>query len=95
MPNKTTRSPINSIQGQAVLENLNIREKYLEIFIVIALFLFGSYLSFNFWGHQTVPNPDFFGFIDVAEDLLSFQFASIDYRQLPGLGLLQKGSVFW
>lgn len=91
MSSKSISYPKNSNQGTTALENSNIREKYLEHFIVIALFTFGSYLSFIFWGHQIVPNPDFFGFIHVAEAFLSFQFSSIDYRQLPGLGLLQLG----
>jgi hypothetical protein len=89
--NSQSTSDTNFNQGVTGLANLHEREKYLEYSIIIVLFAFGSYLSFIFWGHQTVPNPDFFGFIDVAEAFLSFQFASIDYRQLPGLGLLQKG----
>lgn len=91
MAYKAMSSTPNPMQGMAITENVNVREKYYEFFIVVTLIIFGSYLSFNFWGHQAVPNPDFFGFIEVAEALLAFQFASIDYRQLPGLGLLQKG----
>jgi len=67
----------------------------LDVFIAIALFVFGSTCSVIFLGYQLVPNPDFFGFIEVARAVVSWQFSAIDYRQLPGLGLLQLGLSFF
>jgi len=74
---------------------MNSRETSFDVLITVALFVFGTAFSVIFWGYQPVPNPDFFGFIEVARAVLSWQFSSIDYRQLPGLGLLQIGFSFF
>lgn len=90
-------SYLNSMPTEEMADSqkLNTKGNYYEIFIIIALLVFGGVLSAIFWGYQPVPNPDFFGFIEVAKAVLSAQFSSIDYRQLPGLGLLQVGLSFF
>jgi hypothetical protein len=66
------------------------KERYFDIFVIIVLFFFGIYQSILYFGHQVVPNPDFFGFIRVGEELLSFELPS-SYKRLPVLGVLQTG----
>lgn len=63
-------------------------EKKTEIIIIAILLAFGVYHSVIYFGHQTVPNPDFTGFVNLGHQLLSLQYPS-DFKRAPVLGLLQ------
>jgi hypothetical protein len=77
---ETTASP-------ELLETVD-REKYFHICVCIALFVLGASLSWLYFGHQAVPNPDFPAFVRVARSLLSFEMPS-SFKRAPVLGLLQ------
>lgn len=68
----------------------NKRERYLDIFVGIALFAFGVYESILYFGHKVVPISDFPTIVKVAQELLSFKVPS-NFKMAPVTGLLQAG----
>ncbi|RKY08085.1 MAG: hypothetical protein DRP66_05325 [Planctomycetota bacterium] len=72
------------------------KQKYLNIFIILLLLVFGTYLSILYFGHQTVPNSDFPAFVQTGRDFLAFvsSFGEKEigsFKRVPGLGVLQVG----
>lgn len=67
-----------------------IRQKNLELYIIIVLLVFGAYLSWLYFGHQIVPNSDFPAFVRVAKSLLALEMPG-SFKRVPVLGLLQIG----
>jgi len=57
---------------------------------MVVLLLFGSYISWLYFGHQVVPNSDFPAFGRVARSLLAFEMPA-SFKRAPVLGLLQIG----
>ena len=76
------------------MKNLQIdsdrREKYLALFITIALFAFGAYQSILYFGNKVVPISDFPDIIRVGHELLSFKLPS-NFKIAPVVGLVQAG----
>ena len=67
-----------------------MREKTVDAFILVILLLFGIYLSILYYGHQSVPNPDFTSFFETGRQLLSLHLPD-SYKRAPILGILQVG----
>lgn len=95
---KRSRGPIQDLQrgatpsrtpaqGVQVLAGDVAKEKYIHIAAIAMLLLFGAYLSWLYFGHQVVPNPDFPGFVRVAETLLDFKVPG-NFKRAPVFGLL-------
>lgn len=78
----------NISKTESLLDDLSIKEKYFERFLVVVLLAFGIYQSVLYFGHQVVPNPDFTSFVRLGHRLLSFQLPT-NYKRAPVLGLLQ------
>jgi hypothetical protein len=89
---KTSRQPPKkesaSLAKETEPEQLARRERYLEFFVIAALFTFGVYNSILYFGHKVVPNPDFTSLFRVGRDILSFRLPS-RFKQAPVLGMLQ------
>jgi hypothetical protein len=64
------------------------QEKRFEIFVMVALFIFGVYQSILYFGHTAVPVSDFPDLFRVGRDILSFQMPR-RFKQAPMLGMLQ------
>jgi len=71
-------------------KNVEYKEKYFEIFVIVTLLAFGIYQSVLYFGHQMVPNSDFPAFVKTARQLLSFELPS-SFKRVPVLGILQIG----
>jgi len=67
------------------------KEKYLVIFIIVVLLVFGAYQSIQYYGHQVVPNSDFPAFVRTGNSLLAFVLPA-SFKRAPVLGLLQAAS---
>ena len=84
---RNATSPKTPAQAMQALEDDVAKEKYIRIAAIALLLLFGAYLSWLYFGHQVVPNPDFPGFVRVAESLLAFE-APGNFKRAPVFGLL-------
>ncbi len=62
-------------------------QKYFNISIAVILLIFGIYQSAIYYGHQPVPDRDFFGFINTGQKLLSFQLPS-SFKRAPVFSVL-------
>lgn len=69
-------------------DQLAKRERYFEIFVIVALFAFGVYHSVLYFGHTIVPISDFPDLFRVGRDILSFRLPT-RFKQAPVLGMLQ------
>lgn len=88
---RASRSESDS--GQAVLAPLEQdlgRDRRLHLLFVVLLAVYGIFQSIQYYGHQVVPNSDFFDFIKVGHELWSFQMPS-SFKRAPVVGLLQVG----
>ena len=74
----------------APLEQDSGRDRHLHLLFVVLLAAYGVFQSIRFFGHQVVPNSDFFDFIKVGRELWSFQMPS-SFKRAPVVGLLQVG----
>jgi len=74
--------------NQVEAEELEKRQRYLEIFLIGAFFAFGIYLSVLYFGHKVVPISDFPDIVRVGQDLLSFRLPA-RFKQAPVVGILQ------
>jgi hypothetical protein len=74
--------------SQIGAEKLARRERYFEIFLVIALLAFGTYQSILYFGHKIVPISDFPDIVRIGHELLSFKIP-FRFMQAPVVGLLQ------
>ncbi|MHC5060537.1 MAG: hypothetical protein ACYTFK_05585 [Planctomycetota bacterium] len=93
---RTTKSPANS-GGRKIapsetqplsIPSDDAKERYLGIFIIAALLVFGAYQSIHYYGHQVVPNSDFPAFVKTGNSLLAFKLPA-SFKRAPILGLLQ------
>jgi len=76
-------------RGESVLlEQIDSREKYVDIFLFFLLLAFGIYHAVIYWGHQAVPHFDFECFAWQGRQILSFKIPT-DYKWLPLVGILQ------
>jgi len=74
--------------NQVEAEELEKRQRYLEIFLIGAFLAFGVYLSVLYFGHKVVPISDFPDIVRVGHDLLSFRLPA-RFKQAPMVGILQ------
>jgi hypothetical protein len=91
----TTRRPprpdsFSAAAAAAPIELDPGKERRLHIFFVVVLGAYGIFQSILYYGHQIVPNSDFFDFIRVGKELWSFQMPS-SFKRAPVVGLLQAG----
>jgi hypothetical protein len=70
------------------IEQIQNREKYFNIFLIVAFFAFGIYQSIIYFGHQIVPISDFPDIVRIGHELLSLKVPS-RFMQAPVVGLLQ------
>jgi len=89
---KTRRAKAKHIRvmsfNQVEAEELERRQRYLEIFLIGAFFAFGIYQSVLYFGHKVVPISDFPDIVRVGHDLLSFRLPA-RFKQAPVVGILQ------
>ena len=95
----TTRRPprpdsFSAAAAAAPIELDPGKERRLHILFVVLLGAFGIFQSILYYGHQIVPNSDFFDFIRVGKELWSFQMPS-SFKRAPVVGLLQVGLSKW
>lgn len=91
----TTRRPPrpDSFSAAAVVAPIELdpgKERRLQILFVVLLGAYGIFQSILYYGHQIVPNSDFFDFIRVGKELWSFQMPT-SFKRAPVVGLLQTG----
>ncbi len=79
-------SKIGSPSG--LLQQIDNREKYADIFLFFLLLAFGICHSVIYWGHQVVPHFDFECFALQGREILSFKMPT-DYKRVPLVGILQ------
>ncbi len=72
----------------ADLEQMHKRERYFDLFIMVAFLAFGIYQSVIYFGHKIVPISDFPDIVRIGHELLSFKVPS-RFMQAPVVGLLQ------
>ncbi|MCK5174646.1 MAG: hypothetical protein KAR47_14730 [Planctomycetes bacterium] len=90
LPEQLSRRLSHAVGADADIKSLDndiAKERYIHIAAIALLLLFGAYLSWLYFGHQVVPNPDFPGFVRVAESLLAFEVPG-NFKRAPVLGLL-------
>ncbi len=71
-----------------LLQQVDNKEKYADIFLFFLLLAFGIYQAVIYWGHQVVPHFDFECFASQGRDILSFKMPE-DYKRAPLVGILQ------
>jgi hypothetical protein len=71
-----------------LLQQVDNREKYVDIFLFFLLLAFGIYHAVIYWGHQVVPHFDFECFAAQGRQILSFKLPT-DYKRVPLVGILQ------
>jgi len=74
--------------NQVEAEELEKRQRYLEIFLIGAFLAFGIYQSVLYFGHKVIPISDFPDIVRVGHDLLSFRLPA-RFKQAPVVGILQ------
>ncbi len=71
-----------------MLQQVDSRERYVDVFLFFLLLAFGIYHSVIYWGHQVVPHFDFECFAEQGRQILSFKMPT-DYKRVPLVGILQ------
>jgi len=66
------------------------RRRLFDIAVIVLLFIFGAWLSWNYFGHKLVPSSDFPGFVAISRQLLSGH-APVNYKRAPVHGALVAG----
>ena len=74
--------------SQVELEELAVRERYFEFFLIGALLAFGIYQAVLYFGHKVVPISDFPDIVRTGHELLSFRIPT-RFKQAPVVGILQ------
>jgi hypothetical protein len=74
--------------SSALLQQVDNREKYVDVFLFFLLLAFGIYHSVIYWGHQVVPHFDFECLAAQGRQILSFKVPT-DYKRAPLVGILQ------
>jgi hypothetical protein len=79
---------VSKIGSSGLLQQVDNREKYVDIFLFFLLLAFGIYHAVIYWGHQVVPHFDFECFAAQGRQILSFKLPT-DYKRVPLVGILQ------
>ncbi len=80
--------PSKAISSPRLLQQVDKKEKYVDIFLFFLLLAFGIYHAVIYWGHQVVPHFDFECFAAQGRQILSFKLPT-DYKRVPLVGILQ------
>lgn len=86
--NQKNINPSKIRSSPGLLQQIDNKEKYVDIFLFFLLLAFGTYHAVIYWAHQVVPHFDFGCFTIVGRQLLSFQLPST-YKRVPLVGILQ------
>jgi len=86
--NRENVRPPQANSSPVLLQQVDNREKYVDIFLFFLLLAFGIYHVVIYWGHQVVPHFDFECFALQGRQLLSFKLPT-DYKRVPLVGILQ------
>jgi hypothetical protein len=78
----------SKVSSSELLQQVDNREKYVDIFLFFLLLAFGIYQAVIYWGHQVVPHFDFECFALQGRQILSFKLPT-DYKRVPLVGILQ------
>ncbi|MDD5064671.1 MAG: hypothetical protein PHQ35_07955 [Phycisphaerae bacterium] len=84
---KNTKSS-KIISSSKLLQQVDNKEKYVDIFLFFLLLALGIYHAVIYWGHQVVPHFDFECFASQGREILSFKLPA-DYKRVPLVGILQ------
>jgi hypothetical protein len=80
-------TPVGTVSQQEA-QQIYLRERYFEFFLIAALLSFGVYQSVLYFGHKVVPISDFPDIVSVGHRLLSFKLP-FRFMQAPVVGILQ------
>jgi hypothetical protein len=80
--------PSQANSSPELLQQVDNREKYVDIFLFFLLLAFGIYHTVIYWGCQVVPHFDFECFAEQGRRILSFKLPT-DYKRVPLVGILQ------
>jgi hypothetical protein len=86
--NQENARPSQANSSPELLQQVDNREKYVDIFLFFLLLAFGIYHAVIYWGHQVVPHFDFECFEWLGRQILSFKMPT-DYKRVPLVGILQ------
>ena len=86
--NRENVRPSQANSSPGLLQQVDNREKYVDIFLFFLLLAFGIYHAVIYWGHQVVPHFDFECFEWMGQQILSFKMPA-DYKRVPLVGVLQ------
>jgi len=86
--NQESIGPSKISSSSRLLQQIDNKEKYVDIFLFFLLLAFGIYHSVIYWGHQVVPHFDFECFAEQGRRILSFKLPT-DYKRVPLVGILQ------
>jgi hypothetical protein len=86
--NRENIRPSQANSSPRLLQQVDNREKHVDIFLFFLLLAFGIYQSVIYWGHQVVPHFDFECFALQGRQILSFKLPT-DYKRVPLVGILQ------
>ncbi len=86
--NQESVRPSQTNSSSELLQQVDSREKYVDIFLFLLLLAFGIYHAVIYWGHQVVPHFDFECFALQGREILSFKMPT-DYKRVPLVGILQ------
>ena len=86
--NQESIGPSQISSSSGLLQQVDNKEKYVDIFLFFLLLAFGIYHAVIYWGHQVVPHFDFECFEWMGQQILSFKMPA-DYKRVPLVGVLQ------
>ena len=86
--NQKAATPSKAGFSPELLQQMETREKRVDIFLFFLLLSFGIYHTVIYWGHQVVPHFDACCFPPVAHEILNFHLPS-GYKRVPLVGILQ------
>ncbi len=86
--NRENTGPSKTSSSSGLLQQVDSRERYVDVFLFFLLLAFGIYHSIIYWGHQVVPHFDFECFALQGREILSFKMPT-DYKRVPLVGILQ------
>jgi len=86
--NKENIGPSKISYSSGLLQRVDNRERWVDVFLFFLLLAFGIYHAVIYWGHQVVPHFDFECFAWQGRQILSFKMPA-DYKRVPLVGILQ------
>jgi hypothetical protein len=86
--NRENIRPSQANSSPGLLQQVDNKEKYVDIFLFFLLLAFGIYHAVIYWGHQVVPHFDFECFAAQGRQILSFKLPT-NYKRVPLVGILQ------